>query len=111
VVEDGATVYGKVRAGKDTLIHGRTTVRGPVIFGEHCQIGPNAYIGPYTSIGNDVTIRNSEVENSIIMDGAHIECGKRIVDSLIGMRAKVVSSDNVPKGLKLILGDLTYIGI
>lgn len=112
IVEDGATVTGSAGIGKDTVVHGRTTIRGPVILGEHCEIGPNVYIGPYTSIGNDVTIRNSEVENSIIMDGAYIECGKRIIDSLIGMKANVVSSeDNVPKGLKLILGDLTYIGI
>lgn len=112
IIEAGATVAGCARIGKDTIVHSRTTIRGPVILGEHCEIGPNVYIGPYTSIGNDVTIRNSEVENSIVMDGAHIECGKRIIDSLIGMKARVVSSeDTVPKGLKLILGDLTYIGI
>jgi len=112
VIENGATVAGSVKIGKDTVIHGRTTIRGPVILGEHCEIGPNVYIGPYTSIGSYVTVRNSEVENSIIMDGAHIECGKRIIDSLIGMKAKIVSSeDNVPKGTRLILGDMTYISI
>lgn len=112
IIEDGATVTGCARIGKDTIVHSRTTMRGPVILGEHCEIGPNVYIGPYTSVGNAVTIRNSEVENSIVMDDAHIECGKRIIDSLIGMKARVVSSaDTVPKGLKLILGDLTYIGI
>jgi len=112
VIENRATVAGSVKIGKDTVIHGRTTIRGPAILGEHCEIGPNVYIGPYASIGSDVTIRNSEVENSIIMDGAHIECGKRIIDSLIGMKAKIVSSeDNVPKGTKLILGDMTYISI
>jgi glucose-1-phosphate thymidylyltransferase len=112
VIENGAMVAGSVKSGKDTVIHGRTTIRGPVILGEHCEIGPNVYIGPYTSIGSYATIRNSEVENSIIMDGAHIECGKRIVDSLIGMKAKIVSSeDNVPRGTRLILGDMTYISI
>jgi len=112
IVEDGATVTGSAGIGKATVVHGRTTIRGPVILGGHCEIGPNVYIGPYTSIGNDVTIRNSEVENSIIMDGAYIECGKRIIDSLIGMKAKIVSSqENVPKGTRLILGDMTYISI
>ena len=112
VIEDGATVTGSAGIGKDTIVHTRTTMRGPVVLGQHCEIGPNVYIGPYTSIGNDVTVRNSEVENSIVMDGAHIECGKRIIDSLIGMKAKIVTTeDSIPKGLKLILGDLTYIGI
>ena len=112
IVEDGATVTGSARISRDTIIHSRTTIRGPVILGEHCEIGPNVYIGPYTSIGNDVTIRNTEVENSIVMDGAYIDCGKRIIDSLIGTKAKIVGfEDNVPKGLKLILGDMTYISI
>jgi len=112
VIENGATVSGSVKIGKDTIIHSRTTIRGPAILGEHSQIGPNVYLGPYTSIGNNVTIRNSEVENSILMDGAYVECGKRIIDSLIGMKAKVVcSEDSVPKGTKLILGDMTYISI
>jgi len=112
VIENGATVAGSVKIGKDTVIDGRTTIRGPVILGEHSQVGPNVYIGPYTSIGSNVMIRNSEVENSIVMDGAQIECGKRIIDSLIGMKAKVVcSKDSVPKGTKLILGDMTYISI
>jgi len=111
-IEDGATVTGSVKIGKDTVIHGRTTVRGPVILGEHCEVGPNVYIGPYTSIGNDVTIMNSEVENTVVMDGVHIDCGKRIIDSLIGTRARVVcSEENVPKGTRLILGDMTYVSI
>ena len=63
-------------------------------------------------VGNDVAIGNGEVENSIVMNGADIDCGKRIVDSLIGTKVKVVGSEqNIPKGLKLILGDMTYVSI
>jgi len=112
VVEDGASMTGPVRIGKDTVIHDRAAIRGPVIVGQRCEIGPNSYIGPYTSIGNGAVIRNSEVENSIVMDGAHIDCGKRIVDSLIGSKANIIGYDcNLPRGLKLILGDLAYVSI
>jgi len=111
-VEHSATVEGDVQIGKNTVVHGRTTVRGPSIIGQHCEIGPNAYVGPYTSIGSNSTIKDSEIENSIVMDGVYIECGKRIIGSLIGTKAKVVSfENNVPRGLKLILGDMTYISI
>ena len=111
-IEDSATVEGDVQIGKNTIVHGRTTVRGPSIIGEHCEIGPNAYVGPYTSIGGNSIIKDSEIENSIVMDGVYIECGKRIIDSVIGTKAKVVSfENNVPRGLKLILGDMTYISI
>ena len=60
----------------------------------------------------DVKIENSEIENSIVMEGANIACGKRIIDSIIGMKANVVcAKDNMPSGAKLILGDMTYVGI
>ena len=40
-------------------------------------MGHHTYIGPYTSIGDNSTITNSEVENSIIMEGTYIDCGRR----------------------------------
>jgi glucose-1-phosphate thymidylyltransferase len=111
-LEENASTTGAVRIGRDTIVRSRTEIRGPVAIGQRCEIGPNSYIGPHTSIGNDVIIRNSEVENSIVMDGAHIDCGKRIVDSLIGSKANITSSEkNLPRGMKLILGDLTYVSV
>ena len=92
--------------GEDSIIHGRTTIKGPVIIGDHCEIGPNAFIGPYTSIGDHTTIRNTEIENTIIMQGTHIDCGRRITDSLIGQNVTILNHEqNLPKGHKLILGD------
>ena len=105
-VEETATLTNNVGIGEGTIIHNRTTIRGPVIIGEHCEIGPNTYIGPYTSIGDHATIRNTEIENTIIMSGALIDCGKRITDSLIGKNVEIIDSNQfVPKGHKLILGD------
>ena len=77
---------------------------------EHCEIGPNTYIGPYTSIGDHVILANTEIENSIVMSGAHIDCGKSIVDSLIGRRVRILGHEqNLPKGHKLILGDMATV--
>ena len=73
-------------------------------------IGTNTYIGPYTSIGDNSTILNTEIENSIIMERAHIDCGRRITDSLIGRRVKILNHENsLPKGHRLILGDQSTI--
>jgi len=70
------------------------------VIGEHCEIGP------YTSIGDNSNITNTEIENTIIMEGAHIDCGRRITDSLIGRRVRILSNDrNLPRGHRLILGD------
>jgi glucose-1-phosphate thymidylyltransferase len=113
VIEDGVTITGNhIGIGKKTIIHNRTTLRGPIIIGENCKLGPNTYIGPYTALGDNVTVVNSEIENSIVMHGTHIDCDQRIVDSIIGRNVKVVNSDtNQPKGHRLILGDTTYVSI
>jgi len=50
MVEDGASVVGRVRIGKGSVITGRSVVRGPSIIGENCKIGPNACIGPYIAV-------------------------------------------------------------
>ena len=109
-MEDAVTITNNVGVGEGTIIHNRTTIRGPIIIGEHCEIGPNTYIGPYTSIGDHVTLANTEIENSIIMSGALIDCGRRITDSLIGKNVEIIDSNQfVPKGHKLILGDASRV--
>jgi len=110
VVEEGASISGPVALGAGSVVRRGSRIRGPAVIGEGCEIGPNAYIGPYTSIGSRCVIRNSEVENSIVMDDALIDCGKRVVDSIIGRAAKVLNSDgSIPRGHRLILGDTTYV--
>ena len=85
-------------------------IRGPVIIGDHSEIGPNTFIGPYTSIGDHSTIQNTEIENAIVMEGAHIDCGRRITDSLIGRKVKILSHEKkIPKGHRLILGDMATV--
>ena len=56
------------------------------------------------------TIRNTEIENTIIMQGNHIDCGRRITDSLIGRNVTILNHEqNLPRGHKLILGDKALI--
>lgn len=111
-IHETASVTNTVGIGQGTIIHNRTTIRGPAIIGDNCEIGPNTYIGPYTSIGNDSTVVNTEIENSIVMDGAYIDCGKKITDSLIGRKVRILNSEaNLPKGHKLIVGDQSTINL
>src|SRR5881398_1468303 len=61
-----------------------STVRGPAIVGSGSQI-TDAYIGPYTAIGEEVEITGAELEHSIVLSGSairHLEY--RIEASLIG---------------------------
>jgi glucose-1-phosphate thymidylyltransferase len=104
-VHPDAIIQGRVKIGKGTVIGPKCLIRGPVVIGEGCVV-ENSFIGPYTSIGNGAKIANTEIEHSVVFDEATIDCGKRIVDALIGYRARISSSnETLPRGNKLIVGD------
>lgn len=104
IVEDGAKLVGNIELGQGSVIKNGAVVRGPVIIGKNCTIGPG-YIGPYTSIGDNTTIIGGEVESSIIIGDTHIEFNEKIVDSLIGRYTNIVSTNSLPKGYRFIIGE------
>jgi glucose-1-phosphate thymidylyltransferase len=111
VIDAAAVIQGKVSIGKGTVIGPRVLIRGPVVIGNDCRI-ENSYLGPYTSIGNEVEVRNTEIEHSVVFDGVDIDCSRRIVDSLIGTNATVSSAhDTLPLGHKLVVGDNAHVEI
>jgi len=69
------------------------------------EIGEGAFIGPYTSIADGSKIYKAEVENSIILDNSLIDMKGRIVNSMIGAGSQIVANNNIPKGLRLIVGE------
>lgn len=104
-VEDGAKLQGRISLGKGTVLKSGAIIRGPAIVGDGSTIERSVYIGPYTSIGNHVTIRKGEIENSIIMDHCLIDVNERITDSIIGPYCKITSSKDKPKGRRFIVGE------
>lgn len=104
-IGENVIIQGKVEIGEGTKIGPRVLIRGPVVIGKNCSIH-DSYVGPYTSIGSDVEIFNTELEHSVVFDGVKINCRNRIVDSLIGFNAIVTSvNDSLPHGHKIIVGD------
>ena len=98
VVEEGAKLINSV-------------VRGPVVIGKNTVI-ENSFIGPFTSIGDDCTIRNSEVEFSIVMNDVQVlDVNVRIEGSLLGTSARVVSSPGRPRSNRFMVGDQSLIEI
>lgn len=109
-VYENSVVSGNIKIGKGSKIID-SIIRGPVIIGENSTI-TNAYIGPYTSVGNGVNIDDSEVENTIILDNATISALEyRIDSSIIGQNAQIVSVNKKPKSIKLVIGDYGSIEI
>ena len=89
----------------------RSAIRGPAIIGRGALL-EDAYVGPYTSVGPGATIRNSEVENSIILEGSSIlDIGARLEASLLGRNTSVFRSARKPRAYALMLGDRSQVGL
>jgi len=86
-------------------------VRGPVIIGDGTRI-ENAFVGPYTSIGNRCTVVCCEIENSIVLSDSEIrDIPLRVDGSLIGRNVRIVKTDFKPKAYRFMLGDNSEVGI
>jgi glucose-1-phosphate thymidylyltransferase len=107
---------------RDSEVDGRVTVeqgaeiinsvvRGPTIIGERSRI-VNSYVGPFTSIYHDVTVENSEIERSIVLENCVIrDIPARVQDSLIGRNVILNRSPIKPTALKMNLGDYSQVGL
>ncbi|NJM97542.1 MAG: glucose-1-phosphate thymidylyltransferase [Phormidesmis sp. RL_2_1] len=103
-VDEHSKVSGRVVIGKGSQLV-NCTVRGPVVIGENCQL-ENCFVGSYTSIADSVSMSNIEIDHSVVLKGANISgIHRRIVDSLIGERAKLTVSEHRPKALRFMVGD------
>ena len=103
-------IRGRVSTGIGTKVNEDSVIKGPALIGRDCVI-KGSYIGPYTSIGNNCEIINSEVEDSVVMDGARLINAGNIVDSMIGRGAVIEKNKNLPKGNKFIIGDNSWVRI
>lgn len=101
---EGTAIHGRVGIGEHTTIID-SVVRGPVIIGHGCEIR-NAYIGPYTSVGDGCKVLGSEVEHSIMLRDSRIEnIGARMSDSLLGVNSVVRRTPAVQHAVRAMIGD------
>ena len=104
-----AIIKGRVSIGKNSRIGDNVYIQGPAVIGDNASI-ENAYIGAYTSIGSNTVIKGTNIQNSIVFDGANINTDSVISDSLIGYNARITSAkDTLPKGHRLFVGDNSFI--
>jgi glucose-1-phosphate thymidylyltransferase len=97
-------VEGRVAIAEGARLE-RTTVRGPAIVGRDSRI-TDAYIGPYTAVGDGVTIEKAELEHSIVLSGSTIsDLEFRIEASLIGKNVRIGRGPALPKAYRFVVGD------
>jgi NDP-sugar pyrophosphorylase family protein len=78
-------INGPVGIGDETVIRSGTTIYGPVLIGDGCEIGPNVTIFPSTSIGNSVLVEPfTMVKNSIVMSNCSIGAHSYVSHCVLG---------------------------
>jgi glucose-1-phosphate thymidylyltransferase len=98
VIEKGAEIIASV-------------VRGPAIIGPGSRI-ERSYIGPFTSVQDNVHVRASEVEHSIILsESVILELGSRMEGSLIGHNVRIERSQSKPAAHRFMLGDNSQVDV
>jgi glucose-1-phosphate thymidylyltransferase len=109
-VDQTSRIEGKVVVERGAVIE-RSVVRGPAIIGARAKI-VHSYVGPFTSIMNDVEIRDSEIEHSIVLEGSVIsDLANRVEDSLIGKNVRIYRLPVKPSAYRFMLGDNSEVGI
>jgi glucose-1-phosphate thymidylyltransferase len=109
-VDADSTIVGDVVIERGArIIH--SSLRGPAVIGAGARI-ENAFVGPFTAIGERCEIVDCEIEHSIVMcDSALRNIRPRISDSLIGKEVVVERHDDMPRTVKLLLGDHAQVGL
>lgn len=106
-LDDRSQIKGRVQIAPGAKIK-NSELRGPLVIGEGALI-EDSFIGPFTAIGPRVTIRESEIEYSIVMEGSKLEGIGRIDHSLIGRNVEISRKDRRPEALSFVLADNSQI--
>ncbi|HZD39423.1 MAG TPA: glucose-1-phosphate thymidylyltransferase, partial [Terriglobales bacterium] len=102
-IDGTSQVIGRVTIAQRTQIV-RSRIRGPVIIGENARI-EDSFVGPYSSIGDRVRLRQSVVEHCVLLENCSIDGIDRLEDSVLGRNVKVATNHGPHKALRLLLGD------
>ncbi|MBF2005338.1 glucose-1-phosphate thymidylyltransferase [Chlorogloeopsis fritschii PCC 9212] len=103
-IDSQSQAIGRVQMGAGSKVI-NSTVRGPAVIGKNCYL-ENCFIGPYTSIADNSKLIDTDIEHSVVLEGAKIVgIHQRIIDSVIGQRAQLTVAPRRPKALRFMIGD------
>ncbi|MDH6213883.1 glucose-1-phosphate thymidylyltransferase [Streptomyces pseudovenezuelae] len=97
VVEEGARIV-------------RSRIVGPVLIGAGTVV-EDSYVGPFTSLAENCSVTDSELEFSIVLRDSSIRGVGRIENSLIGRHVEVTPAPSVPSAHRFVLGDHSKVQI
>ncbi len=96
------TVEGRVEIGsRARLIDCQVT--GPAVIGPGAAV-LRSWIGPYTTVGRLAVVEESEVEESLLLDGCRVRGVARVQGSIVGEGARLLRGEGRPRALRAALG-------
>lgn len=99
---DNNVVRGRVAISSSAQLSG-SILHGPVAIDDGAVI-EDSFVGPYSAVGAGASLRGAEIDNTMVLAGAELSHpGQRIEASIIGERAAVVRSFDLPRGLHIRL--------
>ncbi|PVD02954.1 glucose-1-phosphate thymidylyltransferase [Streptomyces sp. CS014] len=103
-VDEESEIIGRVRIERGAVVS-QSRIVGPAVIGAGTVVR-SSYIGPSTSIAEDCVIDTSQIEFSIVLNGAAIEGVGPIEGSLIGREAHLTRSCLTPRAShRFLIGD------
>jgi glucose-1-phosphate thymidylyltransferase len=101
---DGSDLVGDVVVEAGAVVR-RSTVFGPALICSGCVV-EDAYVGPFTTLGQGVVLERAEVEYAVVGAGTTIrDVGARIQGSLIGEDVTIAGVSTRPSTHRMIVGD------
>ena len=105
-----STCEGRVIVEAGAVLE-RSTVRGPAVIGAGARL-IDAYVGPYSAIGERCVVERAEVENSILLEGSSVtDLNARVESSLLGRDVTIARSEGQPSAYRFLVGDRSDIGV
>jgi glucose-1-phosphate thymidylyltransferase len=107
---DVAGTVENARLVGDVVLEAGATVRDSTIFGPALigagSLVQDAYVGPFTTLGDDVRLIDAEIEYAVVGARTVIrDVGARIQGSLIGEEVEISSAGRRPATHQLTVGD------
>ena len=87
-----------------------SVIRGPVVIGARCRIR-QAFVGPYTAVGDHTIIHQVSVQHSVILEHCLLEGVDRLEDSVLGRGAAITRREAGPRALRVVIGDVSQISL
>ncbi|HEV7885929.1 MAG TPA: glucose-1-phosphate thymidylyltransferase, partial [Acidimicrobiales bacterium] len=69
-VDESSDIEGRVVIAPGAVVK-NSTVRGPSIIGARTRI-VNSWVGPFSAVGDDCEVIDSEIEHSVVLEGSRI---------------------------------------